>query len=949
MARTFAINVPIDVAIRGGGKLDELLQRYAKGQEEVIDDIAALTGEKVVTTVKVITDVDTGKVEKRVKRTTALTEDFVKGLKKANSLQTGSLSNLRQSVNTLKQQRDAIERYTFSAQKGLFGITTQIRTQNAAWTDANAKVQAAESALRKVGGIQFGGIKLPDFGGFLSLANKATQIGAAVNTAVQAFQALNQVAQVFIQRQQQIAAITLTLESFGVSAEGTSETLAQAKRTALVYGASLAEVEKGYKRLTPVILSAGGTLDTTDAVIDSLTARTRALGLNTEQSGRYIEAFAQVLGKGRLQSEELNQQFSELDGALRGQLQSFVAAKYGITDFEDALKNGQITADIFTEFMIQAGAAAQDKLAGPLGVIQGRLSELDPRQLENIGNTLNTISVEAIGNTLSGLGKQLAGIILTFQQFFAAIATNMPGIQRFFSVLANEIGAVLSVAIKTAAIGFQVILIAIDVVLQRFFELRDAIRELPVISQAVAFFGGLWQKAEQDINKTVDALGTINEETLKTRTSTSEYTKNVGELYDKYQAGKITVDQLREGVKKLREAEAFETRKQQAEQLSRVLEGQKTAVQGRINKLDEEINKAQAAFDRRKRALEEEIRLIDGPFRARIKALDDEQRKIDVVKAAILEKYALEKGQVSALQLQSKSAALQVEKDELAKLEAKGRYIDLSTEEGRALDAEIKAKRASIAQNELDLQIAEDMYEVKQKEEELNTKRTKAEADRAVALEDQQGALEDLEEEQKGVIGKLEEEKLKYEEILTEIDTTIEATDKLKTATGKVNDELTKIKDNIASFEQIKVNITAANARALGGPVKGGSMYQVNELGREAFLSSTGRLSMINKPAYGMWRAPSSGVVLPANVTEQIVQAQAMYSVSPQSRASNLVRTASSAHDNAQYVQLARSQASMAVELGKLTQAVDKINRKEWVVDLNIAPGNPLLNRLKRT
>jgi tape measure domain-containing protein len=58
--------------------------------------------------------------------------------------------------------------------------------------------------------------------------------------------------------------------------------------------------------------------------------------------------------------------------------------------------------------------------------------------------------------------------------------------------------------------------------------------------------------------------------------------------------------------------------------------------------------------------------------------------------------------------------------------------------------------------------------------------------------------------------------------------------------------------------------------RASGGPVTGGSTYTVNELGKEAFLSAQGRLSMINAPSYGQWTAPSSGTVIPAHLTKQL-------------------------------------------------------------------------------
>ena len=55
-----------------------------------------------------------------------------------------------------------------------------------------------------------------------------------------------------------------------------------------------------------------------------------------------------------------------------------------------------------------------------------------------------------------------------------------------------------------------------------------------------------------------------------------------------------------------------------------------------------------------------------------------------------------------------------------------------------------------------------------------------------------------------------------------------------------------------------------------GGPISGGSKTHINEFGQEAFLSAAGKLSMINAPAWGEWRPPSSGTVIPAHVTKQL-------------------------------------------------------------------------------
>jgi hypothetical protein len=60
------------------------------------------------------------------------------------------------------------------------------------------------------------------------------------------------------------------------------------------------------------------------------------------------------------------------------------------------------------------------------------------------------------------------------------------------------------------------------------------------------------------------------------------------------------------------------------------------------------------------------------------------------------------------------------------------------------------------------------------------------------------------------------------------------------------------------------------STHAAGGPMRAGELSYVNELGKEAFLSASGKLSMINAPAWGVWKAPSNGTVIPAHLTSQL-------------------------------------------------------------------------------
>lgn len=138
-------------------------------------------------------------------------------------------------------------------------------------------------------------------------------------------------------------------------------------------------------------------------------------------------------------------------------------------------------------------------------------------------------------------------------------------------------------------------------------------------------------------------------------------------------------------------------------------------------------------------------------------------------------------------------------------------------------------------------------------------------------------------------------------------------------------------------------------SRWSGGPVEGGQPYRINELGQEAFLSSSGRLSLINKPANTIWTPPTSGVVIPAGVTEGLKEkgvftpgGQATGAVSGRRLVGAGARTNS---DQAAVI------ARQAVAIGKLQQSVDRLVEKDWNVQVRVrndAGGATQLNTLNR-
>ena len=107
----------------------------------------------------------------------------------------------------------------------------------------------------------------------------------------------------------------------------------------------------------------------------------------------------------------------------------------------------------------------------------------------------------------------------------------------------------------------------------------------------------------------------------------------------------------------------------------------------------------------------------------------------------------------------------------------------------------------------------------------------------------------------------------------------------------------------------------------MGGDVQAGKTYTVNEIGAESFLSRSGRLSRINKPAWGRWRAPSDGVVIPAGMTARLEE-QGAFDRSP-GRGSG--RAAVSGGND-----------QLPGVIGKLQKSVDELVAKDWNVQVRV-------------
>ena len=404
----------------------------------------------------------------------------------------------------------------------------------------------------------------------------------------------------------------------GQSIEAQNAILGSAKNIALSYGVSLRKVEGAYRRLGPAVLESGGTLKDTEGAIKSIAARTTMLGLNTEQAGRYIEAFAQVMGKGKLQGEELNQQFAELDGGLRGQLKNWLAANKGITDFEGAMK-GEITSGVFLEAFEAINKEIRTKFLRSIGDTQHAIDTMGEKggmtlnQLNAYLQTLTSIGMEGLGKALAPIGKELMKVYAAFIHLvFTKIATEMPGITALFQGLGHVIGVIVKVALNTVILGFGMLVKGIDLAVQLVMKLYEMIKKIPGIGHMLDGLEGAGAALNKNFDKSITVFSRLSDETTGAKVELEKYSDEMKMLRDQFAAEEITRVQYYQKVKELQDRQLEAKKKAVQDELTIEEDKMKTLLEQKNAQLQRDEQLMQRKIDGINRAKNEEIAAIDG-------------------------------------------------------------------------------------------------------------------------------------------------------------------------------------------------------------------------------------------------------------------------------------------------------------------------------------------------
>lgn len=531
------LQIPVELIteLKGDTKAAaQIFEGVAKGSERAKERLLELTKQDY--TLKWTAQFDNkGNVKQALKKQNDLINKIEQAYKKSNKAAAGSVTSLRQQVNTLKQSRDAVAKYDER--------TGKLRKE---WELIDKEISSIQTKLKRLDSPIFQKVSKLSGGnqGFAALAMGASkavpvigQISAALESLGPIFMAIDSGVAAFVNRQKQIQGLKLSLKGFGASAEDINTVFAAASGIAMSYGVSLASVEKGYKRMTPTIIAAGGSIDDVGVIMASMSARMATLGLNSEQSQRYMEAFAQVMGKGKLQGEELNQQFAELDGSMKPMIAEFIEAKYGITDLEGAMQRGEISSAMFAEAVVSGSKEMRENLETDFNDIQSRIDGMTIAQIESTMKNLNTFSLENLGKQLAPIGKEIMALGLSFSQFFASLTSDG-------SLIAETLVGAINPVIWAFRLASEIVMVVVAAtfkLIKQVEKARDAIKEwamqnefvvktLNAVKSALGFFLNIWNGVKDAVMESDREMRNAKDGLDMTHKSTKEFTFSVQDL-----------------------------------------------------------------------------------------------------------------------------------------------------------------------------------------------------------------------------------------------------------------------------------------------------------------------------------------------------------------------------------------------------------------------------------
>jgi len=855
--------------------INAFFQIYEKGVRGISNDLSASLGQPVEKKVQLV--MENGKAIARevevIKKETQQVVDINKALNKEYGKTPGELKRQLRALNAL---RDNTKKYYDGT-----------KTITKSWDEVSAAIKNVKGQVRDLATKEVGNL------------NK-TLVQSAIEARVleATFSGIVNGIKNFVSTGADMEVLFLQLEGFTGSVNEASAAYKRFIEIGQATPFTASEIAKGAKVMMGFGVATGDAIDQVERLAVVAAATGGDINNMSRNMGQIVanqRAYTRDLNQFAIQGIPIYKELAKVTGKTGEEVRDMVeAGAIGYDQVSQALKNMTAEGTAFSNIAKRMDAtfsAKMEAIGSGLETLAGRFMAFINRVDEVTGGLVSG-SMQLLINTLNTVGEGLTALTNNAKQLApvfgalgGAIATivGLTIVQNFTQIIAAmKTWKIVTVAQTAATWLLYAAQQALNAATGRWdIVIAGAAVAAGVAAGAAALLGDETSALNQQIE--------ANEEAMK---QAGDEAENWGFKMEGLPMKLRVALESMKGDWEAYRGELKQVKTDQADLMSGTAESMKDELQG----IKDVIKGYREKQQELRKQHGEEMKYIREKNRTALEAIDEEIRKLQKRHAAEL--GILDKESAAEKQL----AAYRREELELA---AKG----ITFKEDEARLAHKKKLNAQAELDRLDRSKAIANARLRQ-EKELEAAETRRLQQKKAGEKEENRVLENQKKELQGVKDKEaihqwyhDNQKQRWEELMAEQeayfteekansdlsldearfrtenmityeeqvrDAMVSKWQAAKTAMNSYYDEEARRKTGNASKKMAQGNTAAIPAFASGGAIAGGTLAQVNELGKEAFLSASGRLSMINAPAYGKWRAPSDGTIIPAHLTSQL-------------------------------------------------------------------------------
>jgi tape measure domain-containing protein len=858
VAENLQFNLEVDNS-KAIQSIDEFFNKFQSGAKvarAVLDNELGTKGK-----IEVVVDVKNKKAANEVKKISDEAKKVKENMALANAELGKTASQVKKQITALKTLRDNTEKFDQATGK-----------LNAKWKQFNDKLQIAKN---QYGRLNFEGPINTLKNALTGVIGKFTLVQTLANLFTAAIQAVGRAIGDMVQNAIQFEVLSLQLEAFTGSAKNAQiafqafgataaatpfdlKQVAQAGKTMMAFGMSTKESMEMTDRLAIAAAATGGELNNLSRNLGQIQAQGRA----------YTRDLTQFAMQGIPIWEELSEVTGESVIALKDMAKE---GQIGFEEVSQAIRNMTDEGSAFAEIAERMGDTVQGRLA--------RIQQASDKMALSFAKAFNVIDkqlpvvsglLKSLESVLNFFAKHMENILLLLGSIALAIAGafGLKALLMLKTFIAQQ-GALLLMlkavnialgVMKVLLGGFGIAMIAIAAVVGIFGALKGAVNDAKKAAQ---------EKAEADF-VAMDATKRLTDAELK---KVAAHNTAIGVAANYVLAmreiAQASAEATETEITKLEEIMARRTaaHEQAMEELDEEIEAKEQQIQDEKDSFEE-------LMDLKKQAHEDRLDDIDEEYEAKKKLIDDEiaslrkkgpfeQALYDLRKKELQDKINSNKLEGKALLQAQARLERMLRTEKIQKLRLKDKELEFE-----------KAQKVTAEEERYGDEVKEATDKHEQRLSVLETELQGLKDRKSIAEEAHQRERQEVQE----TIDSYRNQKTAIDDSTTALHNQIKVVQRLATETKILEDRARRAAaelDNLAKKESSTQHKGGERSRpkterAAGGPVTGGTSYTVNELGKEAFLSAQGRLSMIDAPSWGSWTAPGKGTVIPAHLASQL-------------------------------------------------------------------------------